>query len=136
LLKEDPLLLLLNRQLQGVSSSLLVCKWPIMLTSCFFVTLLAWDVAGDQGGWFKALWVPIAGVAMALLLWVWDQILTSKSGIHVLEWSQSFLSLTLPTTPPTHPALELVHSSLHQPPLPPSPDSSASQEVLDEEFAS
>jgi hypothetical protein len=122
---EDQLLLLLNRQLHGVNSSLIVCKWPVILTSCFFVTLLSWDMAGDQGGWFHALWVPIAGVAMAVLIWVWDRVLISGR-IANQDWSRhfSFASLCSSLLPnnrhlePTTAApstLEIVRSSLHQP---------------------
>jgi hypothetical protein len=76
-INEDQLLLLLDQQLSGVHASLLVCKWPIILTSCFFVTLLCWDMAGDQGGWFSALWVPIVGVVIAMLIRVLDRALMS-----------------------------------------------------------
>jgi hypothetical protein len=117
----DPLLHLLDQQLQGVHSSLLVCKWPVTLMSCFFVTLLCWDMAGDQGGWSQALWVPIVGVAMVLAIWVWD---------HRGSWSQHlptlFSSCSSPCPSDHHPSpsilrpgtgqsVELVHSSLHLP---------------------
>jgi hypothetical protein len=108
---QDPFLLLLNQQLQDVNSSLLVCKWPIILTSCFFVTLLAWDVAGDKGGWFQALWVPITGVVLALLLGVWDRILVS-------DLSLPFFSYFSSSPNNRQMSLEIVHSSLHQPPPP------------------
>lgn len=75
---EDQLLLLLNRQLQGVNTSLLICKWPVMITSCFFVTLLAWDLASDRVGWFQALWVPVVGFAILMVLWVWDYLSISN----------------------------------------------------------
>jgi hypothetical protein len=99
---DDQLLLLLDRQLHGVNSSLIVCKWPVILTSCFFVTLLSWDMAGDQGGWFEALWVPITGVVMVMAIWVWDRVLISDR-IPDMVWSRHFSFLSL----------ELVHSSLH-----------------------
>jgi hypothetical protein len=114
---EDPLLQLLNQQLQGVNTSLVVCKWPVTLTSCFFLTLLCWDMAGDKGGWSQALWVPIVGVVMPLLIWVCDR---------MLSWSSHFrfFSTTRPSSLPSdvnqdpiH-TLELVHSSLHQFPVP------------------
>jgi hypothetical protein len=70
--------------------------------SCFFVTLLCWDMAGDKGGWSQALWVPIAGVAMVLLIWVWDRVLVTGAAHGYGGWSQHVSSL------------ELVHSSLHQ----------------------
>jgi hypothetical protein len=136
---EDQLLLLLDQQLSGVHSALLVCKWPIILTSCFFVTLLCWDMAGDQGGWFSALWVPIVGVVMAMLIWVWDRVLIS--GL-ILEgdWPQSLFSFLFSSLLPKNrhrfestngPSLEMVHSSLHRPP--PSSSHASPGEVVDEE---
>jgi hypothetical protein len=73
----DELLSLLSRQVEveRVQSSLLVCKWPILCTSCLFVTLLSWDMVGDQVGWEEGLWVPVVGLAMLLLLWLWDRFL-------------------------------------------------------------
>jgi hypothetical protein len=134
---EDQLLLLLDQQLCGVHSSLLVCKWPIILTSCFFATLLCWDVAGDQGGWFSALWVPIVGVVMAMLIWVWDRVLISGA---IWDCYQRFFSSLLSSIlPNNHPrsestnavSLEIVHSSFHQPP--PSSSHASPGEVVDED---
>jgi hypothetical protein len=123
---EDQLLLLLDQQLHGVTSSLLVCKWPIILTSCFFVTLLCWDMAGDQGGWLQAVWVPIAGVVIATWIWVWDRVLIS-SGNAEQKWILPFLSSSLHQS--NH-SLEIVHSSLHQ-----SPFSRESEARVDEELS-
>jgi hypothetical protein len=126
-ISEDQLLLLLDQQLCGVHSSLLVCKWPIILTSCFFVTLLCWDMAGDQGGWFSALWVPIVGVVMAMLIWVWDRVLISDAIAEVGWFQRFFSSLFSSLLPNIHyrsksandsPSLEIVHSSLHRYPPP------------------
>jgi hypothetical protein len=113
---EDPFARLLSEQLQGVHSSLLVCKWPVTLASCFFVTVLCWDMAGDKGGWLQAVWVPIVGVAMALVIGVCDHVLLS--GAHT-NWSWSpHLSSLFSSPRDTHPdnarSLELVDSSLHQ----------------------
>jgi hypothetical protein len=101
------------------------------------VTLLSWDIAGDQGGWFKALWVPILGVVIAMSIWVWDRVLT-LGVISEGDWSTHFFSIYFPSlhsksnrhsesmvTP-----LEIVHCSLHQ--RPPSLLESV-PEVLDEE---
>jgi hypothetical protein len=111
-INKDQFLLLMDGQLRGINSSLLVCKWPIILTSCFFITMLSWDVAGDQGGWLKASWVPMVGVAMAMLIWVWDHILISD-GIAVLDWSRHLLSSHRRLQSTNIPSLEIVQSSLH-----------------------
>jgi hypothetical protein len=115
----DPLLHLLDQQLKGVHCSLLVCKWPVTLMSCFFVTMLCWDMAGDKGGWLQALWVPIVGAVMALVIWVSDRQLMTAT-LHG-SWSPHFSScsrLCPSSNRNTDPAdsLELVHSSLHHTP--------------------
>jgi hypothetical protein len=127
---EDQLLLLLDQQLHGVNSSLLVCKWPIILTSCFFMTLLGWDMAGDQSGWFHALWVPIVGVAMAMVLWVWDWVLISG------KIPADRLSFSLPPSkchsdPTAALSPEFIRSSLHEPP--PTASGLELPQLLDEE---
>jgi hypothetical protein len=99
----DILINLLAHQLDGVNTSLLVCKWPLIFTSCSFVTVLCWDMVGDQVGWYEALWVPAAGVVMVGMLCVWDQIVKKK-----------YLSPIHPPSPAAAAnSLELVHSSLH-----------------------
>ena len=40
--------------------------------------MLAWDMAGDRGGWFEALWVPGVGFVMLMVLWFWDSVLNSN----------------------------------------------------------
>jgi hypothetical protein len=127
---DDPLLRLLDQQIQNVHSSLLVCKWPVTLMSCFFVTLLCWDMAGDRDGWFQALWVPIVGVGMVLAIWVWDRVLIAGA-LHG-SWSQHVSSVISacflclndhdPSDPSTHrpknvQSFEFVRSSLHQSPV-------------------
>jgi hypothetical protein len=116
---EDQLLLLLDRQLHGVNCSLLVCKWPIILTSCVFLTLLGWDMAGDQGGWLQALWVPIVGVAMVSAIGIWDQVLISDR-IPAQGCSFSSFSFFFPSSRNSKSvdvcSLEFAHSSLHQRP--------------------
>jgi hypothetical protein len=69
----------LNQQLDGVNAYLLVCKWPIILTSSSFASLLCWEMAGDDGGWSNNLWVPIVGVAMMMMIWMWDRLLIKRT---------------------------------------------------------
>jgi hypothetical protein len=119
---DDPLLQLLNQQLQGVHSSLLVCKWPVTLMSCFFVTLLCWDMAGDKGGWLRALWVPVVGVVMSLAIWVCDRLLVTEAYHRCWSRDASSLLFTCSSLCPHHRQsssllprdTELVSRSLHQ----------------------
>jgi hypothetical protein len=72
-------------------------------------------MAGDQGGWFHALWVPIAGVAMAMLIWVWDRVLISVHwpGDLILHISSLFPH-SYHSEATAVDSLEFVHSSLYQ----------------------
>jgi hypothetical protein len=105
---EGSLMGLLNQQLGGsVHAAFLVCKWPITLTSCFFITLLCWEMAGDRRGWSHALWVPIVGFVMVLILWLWDRALVS--GLVINNSLEAFKALELATFRssfhPSHPSL-------------------------------
>jgi hypothetical protein len=123
---DDPLLDLLNQQLHGVNSSLMVCKWPVTLTSCFFMTLLCWDMAGDKGGWSQALWVPIVGVVMVFVILFSDWMQLSR--VDHQRSAHGFFLFSLCSShchPQPHSdhnpntvahSLEFVRSSLHQTP--------------------
>lgn len=73
---DDEFVQLLNHQLQSLDlSDIKVCKWPVICTTCMFMTLLCWDMVGDQVGWYDAIWVPVVGSFILLLLWVWGLLL-------------------------------------------------------------
>jgi hypothetical protein len=36
-------------------------------------------MAGDDGGWSNNLWVPIVGVAMMMMIWMWDRLLIKRT---------------------------------------------------------
>jgi hypothetical protein len=92
--------------------------------TCFFVTLLCWDMAGDKDGWSQALWVVVVGVVMALVIWVCDRLMSWPP--HVSSLSSADHPLFPSTLPAdTQQSFELVHSSLHQrPPAAAGPDDS------------
>lgn len=78
------------------------------------MTLLAWDIAGDQGGWFRALWVPITGIVVATLMSIWDQVLTSNK-ICGKYWFFSIFQQSNRDSDALHRlTVELSCSSLHQ----------------------
>jgi hypothetical protein len=71
----DEPLLILDAILRKTVRYESVYIWPIVITSCLFVTCLSWDMAGDRVGWSGAIWVPICGVLMPPVLWIlcrWD----------------------------------------------------------------
>jgi hypothetical protein len=104
---QDRLVAILDQQLHGFHSYLLVCKWPIILTSCFFFSVICWDIAGDKVGWFSALWVPLVGVAMLVMLLAWDRVLLSGK----VDFSDS-LPYFFITSPPSRSSVEMVPSRL------------------------
>lgn len=109
----DPYLILLNHQLQGVHSYLPVCLGPIILISCVFSTLISWDIAGDEVGWFHSIWVPTVGLIILFLLHIWNKILSNF--IKIENFLPSFLlppSLPHPVIDPSdHPTVELTSQS-------------------------
>jgi hypothetical protein len=97
----DPFLNLLNSQLYLVNSSLLVCKWPIICISSLFITMLSWDMVGDEVGWFGGWWVPVVGLSLMALIWLWDRVL---------------LKSEIKSSSDSHP-IDPTHSSLHHQPF-------------------
>jgi hypothetical protein len=114
---EDPILLRLDEELQGVSSSLLVCKWPVTIVSCLFLSLLCCDMVGDQGGWLQALFVLIAGVVMAYVIQICDRMLISRLPQNCspleLRFRSSFPKDHHNADSDSLHSLEFVHSSFH-----------------------
>jgi hypothetical protein len=91
--------------------------------SCFFVTLVCWDMAGDKGGWSQALWVPGVGVVMPVVICLCDHFSVAGNFGLCLSSLPSFRSslLNLPSKPDIATSLEFVRSSLHQIPSHKSP---------------
>jgi hypothetical protein len=105
----------LNQQLHRVNSHLLVCKWPVIITSTCFVTLLCWEMAGDRGGWSQALWAPIMGVVLFAMVWIWDRMLVNGTINFDQQMSWIFESDPISRSPSVE--LIAVHSSLHPTPV-------------------
>jgi hypothetical protein len=63
----------LSSCLEGVSGYIQVCKWPILCTSCFFISLVCWDIVGDQIGWKDSLWVPGSSVFVLMIYWAYGR---------------------------------------------------------------
>jgi hypothetical protein len=107
----------LNHQLRDVNTSLIVCKWPAVITSCFFITVLCWEMTGDNVGWEQSAWVPVVGLGIFLIIWIWDRLLVSRvlDLDQYLSWFISFRPLLSNPNAvlPSH-STELVRSSLRQ----------------------
>lgn len=78
----------------------------------FLWNVLSWEMAGDQGGWFQFLWVPLTAVVIIMVIRVWDGVLISAA------WSQCtsspiFVSNNRPSESITVSYLEMVRSLLH-----------------------
>lgn len=55
------------------------CKWLIITPSCMLMTLLSWDVAGDEVGWDKSYWIPLMGVGVIIMIGLVDYFMSSIS---------------------------------------------------------
>ena len=62
-----------------------VCKWLVICTPCLFITILSWDIVGDQSGWYNALWVPLTGISMLIVLRFINQ-LTMRLSLFEFVW--------------------------------------------------
>jgi hypothetical protein len=60
-------------------NSVLICKWPILWTSCVFITLLCWEIVGDQVGWAGGWWILLFGALIMIGAWVCDRWLNSQA---------------------------------------------------------
>lgn len=76
-----------NQSLDSVCKYLVVCKRPVIFTSCLFITLLCWDMVGDKMGWYKAIWVPLSEVSIVIVIWFLNYI--------SLKYNINFPSLVL-----------------------------------------
>jgi hypothetical protein len=108
---KDAFLDRLNDQLRDVNSSLIVCKWPVIFTSCLFVTLLCWEMVGDEVGWERGSWVAAVGVGILFVVWIWDRFLVSR--VINLLFSITLQDIPSPLIVSSH-STELVRSSLRQ----------------------
>lgn len=114
----------LSMQLYFPRSHLSICKWPILYTSCLFVTLLSWEMAGDEVGWTVSSWVPGAGFIMLIFIWTWDRFLRCQ-GDNLRNWWITFstiLSLTSMQTMPPESAHSIQLTSVTSSPLYPPAD--------------
>lgn len=67
--KFDIYLRTINALLEETIGHYKICIWPILWTSCLFMLCLCWDMAGDNVGWKKALWVPGCSLLILPLIW-------------------------------------------------------------------
>ena len=74
---EDQAMIALELQVAEAIGMIKVCVWPIVVSSCLFFAFLCWDMAGDEVGVTKALYIPIIAISMPVLIW---------GCIHVFEW--------------------------------------------------
>ena len=52
--------------------SVIKCKWLIIVTCCVFVTLLSWEIVGDEEGWERSYWILLMGVGIVIEIFFID----------------------------------------------------------------
>jgi hypothetical protein len=116
--RQDELVNLLGKQVEGVHRHLVECKWPVICTSCFFMTMFSWEIVGDEMGWLDAIWVPVLGVVILVIVVVWDNLLVRGKIGPVCRASSGQAEMMPPSRSPTHDSVELlaVRSTLHSAP--------------------
>ena len=73
--KEDSMLKLfieIKGEIENGIETMIKYKWLIITPSCLFITLLSWEIVGDEEGWDKSYWILLIGVGMMIILWLLD----------------------------------------------------------------
>lgn len=96
---------LLSQTFIDPTSSVRNICWAIILFSCLFISLICWDIAGDQIGWKDSFLLPIFGFSSFVLIYL----------IHSVY--QYYHSLNHPPRPSTGRGddASVIQISLHQP---------------------
>ena len=59
-------------EIENGIESMIKCKWLIITPSCLFITLLSWEIVGDEKGWDKSYWILLIGIGIMTILWLLD----------------------------------------------------------------
>ena len=73
--KEDLMLKLfieIKGEIENGIESMIKYKWLIITPSCLFITLLSWEIVGDEEGWDKSYWILLIGVGIMIILFLID----------------------------------------------------------------
>lgn len=105
----DPAIVELNSQLSGSHLLFSRAVWSVAMTSCFFITCLCWDVAGDKQGFRGSTWVPAFTVLFLGVMWVgnnfpvfrdwYNTLLARKNSTEMSVGSESGISLSVDVNP-------------------------------------
>ena len=66
------------REIENGIESMIKCKWLIITSSCLFITMLSWEIVGDEKGWDKSYWIVLMGVGIMIILWLLDYLKLMK----------------------------------------------------------
>jgi hypothetical protein len=69
----DEFIELLNEQIEPITNYITVCKRPVVVASCLFITLLCWEMVADVDGFNGSVWVPLTGLSMVIFIWMTDR---------------------------------------------------------------
>lgn len=82
--------------------------WIVIWSSCFFFMFLCWDIAGDEFGLKKSLWVPVVIFSSAVIFYLYGvfyPLSSPQPNISVLEGREEVSSLHMQPASPTSPAM-------------------------------
>lgn len=69
----DLTLLALDRALVDLDSSYYHLIWVVLWSSCFFISFICWDIAGDTMGALGSVWLPSIAIAFVLSLQLFER---------------------------------------------------------------
>lgn len=76
LVQSDVAIQALSGEFKGTIDILVVCWFPVLVTSCWFFMMLCFDMVADDVGWDETLWVPVVYISLFCAVW-----LTSKYAV-------------------------------------------------------
>lgn len=66
--KINKLLIKMKGNIENVLESMIKCKWLIITSCCLFISLLSWEIVGDEKGWNKSYWILLMGVGIIIII--------------------------------------------------------------------
>lgn len=70
---------MLHKNLHDLGTSYYNLLWIVLWSSCFFVSFLCWDIAGDTAGALESIWLPILAVSFVLSLQIFERFTSNET---------------------------------------------------------
>lgn len=75
----------LKGNIENGIESMIECKWLIIVSCCLFISLLSWEIVGDEEGWDKSYWVLLMGVGILIIIFLMSYFNLIKRIIEIIK---------------------------------------------------